>query len=218
MDVAAPEAAIAVQLGQLQLLVGLDEAAIVGPGPDPRACELPGDPEAVRQHVRFDDEGRYRPLSGLRNLRSNWHARFTTLESFGAAVDAVYPLGQCHAALHAEGRLAITTLDELFARQEGRYAVASDLSAGGRELAIGILCGSCVRVPLWNGAQVVSDGGIPCPEPCSLLLALCREAALWERERPPGVPSDSSAPLGAFETPGNPIRETYIRAMESRSG
>jgi hypothetical protein len=218
VDVAAPEGSIAVQLGQLQLLVGLDEAVIVGPGPDPRACELAGDPEAVRQHVRLDDEGRYRPLSGLRNLRSNWHARFTTLESFGAAVDAIYPLGQRHAALHAEGRLTVTTLDELFARQEGRYAVAADLSARGRELALGILCGSCVRVPLWTGAQVVSEGGIPCPEPCSLLLALCREAALWEREPPAITANDAQVPLGAFETPGNPIRETYIRAMESRSG
>ena len=40
---------------------------------------------------------------------------------------------------------------------------------------------------------------MPCPEPCSVLLALCREAAVWQQERPHPTrrsPSHTSRPQG----------------------
>jgi hypothetical protein len=209
-----PEDAVAASLGQLTLLIGLDEAVIAGPGPDPGARELPADVAAIRVHVRADDRGNYRPLSGLRNLPSNWHARFTSLEAFANAVDAVYPLAQRHAALLAEGSLVVVPLDAVFERQAGRYAVAARLSAAGRDRAVRMLCGACVRSPLWAGQPASEEGAIPCPEPCSVMLALCREAALWEQDRPAAAEPCAGVPFAAFDQPGNHLREAYLRSME----
>ena len=218
MDVSPPAGAISMQLGQLQLLIGLDELVMVGPGPDPGRTMLPPDADAIREYVRCDGEGRYRPLPGLRNLPENWHARFSSIEDFSAALDAVYPLAQRHTGLYEDGSLSITSMEELFARQEGRYAIARELSSRGRELARAILCGACVRVPLWAGPGCIENGAIPCPEPCSVMLSLCREAALWEQDRPGSAPASADIPFGAFEEPGNQVREAYLRAMEAQHG
>jgi hypothetical protein len=209
-----PAGAIAASMGELTLLIGLDETVIAGPGPDPGVTELLPHPEVVRVHNRFDSGGHYRPLSGLRNLPRDWHVRLPNLEAFSAALDAIYPLAQTHIAAHAGGTLEVVTLDEVFARQEGRYRVAAQLSEGGRALVRRALCASCVRVPFWAGERHLPEGGIPCPEPCSVVLSLCREAALWETERPESVPPDPSIPFAAFEEPGNPLREAFLRAME----
>jgi sirohydrochlorin cobaltochelatase len=199
-------------LGQLTLIVGLDEAVIAGPPRAGEAIDIPPDPDAIRDHVRFDEQGGYRPLSGLRNLPGGWQARFTSLETFSAAIDAVYPLAQRHAAQFEAGTLQVTSLDEVFARQTGRYRVAADLSARGREAARGLLCGACVRTPVWAVGGGVPPGGIPCPEPCSILLALCREAALWQSDPPCPSPADPDVPFANFEEPGNQLREAYLRA------
>ncbi len=214
MPLIEPLGAIEIPFGELALYIGIDEVVIAGPGFDPGACEVLGDASELREHVRFDDNGGYRPFSGLRNMPTNWHARFPTLEAFASALDAIYPLGQCHVSQHEAGDLKLTSLDELFQRQEGRYAVSANLSARGRALARQALCGVCVRVPLWAGEGTIADGAIPCPEPCSVMLSLCREAALWERERPAAASPDASLPFAAFDQPGNPLREAFLRALE----
>jgi hypothetical protein len=212
-----PEGAIAAAFGEVQLLIGLDEALIIGPGPEPERCEL-SSPAAIREKVRFDNDGRYRPLSGLRNLPHGWHARFTSLEAFSEGVDAVYPLAQRHAALHASGELAVISLDEVLGRQRGRYQVAKQISPAGRALVERALCSVCVREPVWNGTGHVSEGGIPCPEPCSVVLSLCREVAIWEQVSPARAEPDPSVPFAAFEEPGNQVREACLRVMEAQRG
>jgi sirohydrochlorin cobaltochelatase len=199
-------------LGELTLIVGLEQAVIAGPPRPGQTIEIPPDPDAIRDHVRHDENGRYRPLSGLRNLPGGWQARFSDLESFSAAVDAVYPLAQRHAALFEAGTLQTTSLGEVFARQTGRYRVAANLSPRGRELARALLCGACVRTPMWASESGLPSGGIPCPEPCSIMLALCREAALWESDPPSPAPPDPDVPFANFEEPGNQLREAYLRA------
>jgi len=217
MPLAEPEGAIVVPFGELSIAIGLNEIVVAGPGPDPGARKLPADVEVVREHVRFDDRGMYRPLSGLRNLPTNWHVRLPTLEAMAATLEAVYPLAQRDLAAHADGELEVTTLDDVFGRQVGRYRVAAGLSEHGRALVRRALCGSCVRVPFWAGERTLPDGGIPCAEPCSVVLSLCREAALWEAERPEGRPPDPAVPFAAFDVPGNPLREAFLRAMERPS-
>ena len=97
-------------------------------------------------------------------------------------------------------------------RQRGRYRVAGELDEDGRERAQRVLCGECVRTPVWAGEATVagSVSDIPCPEPCSVKIALCREAALLEREPPPASSPDATVAFADFAAEGNATREAYL--------
>ncbi|MCY3647838.1 MAG: DR2241 family protein [Chloroflexi bacterium] len=198
-------------LGEVAVAFRDGQVEFSGPRSGPDAGELTGTVEALREHVRFDDQGRYRPLSGARTLPGNWHVSLPeTLAE--AAIEAVYPQALLHQQQGEEGTLRVTTLDEVVVRQRGRYRIAAELDAEGRERARDALCGRCVRTPVW-AEQAASDEEIPCPEPCSVMIALCREAALWQRETPqPSSPYPEVA-FADFPTPGNEVREAYLARM-----
>lgn len=167
---------------------------------------------ALRAKVRVDDRGRYRPLSGARTLPAGWAASIGHGLTLEQAVEIVYPLALVHQTQWQAGTLRVVQLDDVLARQTGRYEVAAALSDDGRALSRELLCGACVRTPVWDGERP-GGGDIPCPEPCSVMVALCREAALWEQERPRAAPADPLAPFAAFEEPGNELREAYLSRM-----
>lgn len=216
-----PELDIWSQFGQLSVHIGEDEIRVYGPQTDPAtAVEVAPTPTALRKWLRFDDRGRYRPLASARSMRSGWVARFPTLDAFSRALAEIYPLAEEQIAAAAAGRLSIVSLAEVLERQSGRYENTAKLSDAGRAAASDALCRGCVRTPLWrDGAPVplvAPENPIPCPEPCSVLVALCREAALWEAEPPEPAPIDPSLPFAAFEEPGNEIREAYLHARRER--
>ena len=169
---------------------------------------LEGTIEALREHVRLDEHGRYRPLSGARTMPGNW--RISLPESLlEAAIEAIYPQALLHREQATGGMLRIVTFEEMVGRQRGRYRVAGELGEEGRERAREALCGRCVRIPVWAG-RMAGESEIPCPEPCSVMIALAREAALWRREPPPAADPDPTVPFADFSTPGNEVREAYL--------
>ena len=179
-----------------------------------RAVEL-GSIDALAEFVRTDDRGRYRPLSGARTMPGGWFYGARDGEDRKAAIEAVYPLATVHSRQFKQGTLRVASLDEVLSRQSGRYENTSKLTAAGRDRARRLVCGECVRTPVWDQEHVretdtVSPGLIPCPEPCSVLVAFCREAALWEAEPPAASEPDSAVPWAAFEEPGNELRERYL--------
>lgn len=176
---------------------------------------LPPDPQAIAEFTRHDARGRYRPLTGARSLPDSWEVVLGRLLTPEDVIDAVYPLASVHQRQNAEGSLEIVPLDAVLKRQSGRYEDTSSLSGAGRELAVETICGVCVRRPVWHGTAC-GDSEIPCPEPCSVIVAFCREAALWEQQWPPTAAPDSSLPFAAFEEPGNELRERYLSAMIDR--
>jgi hypothetical protein len=195
--------------GELTIVRDGGRTVLRGPGL-PRET-LPADEDALRRHTRVDATGRYRPLSGARTLPAGWEVETGPSLPLDVAVETVYPLALTHMRQFAGGDLRVVSLDEVLARQTGRYAEARRLPEEGRALAAGLLCGQCVRVPVWSGQACASEE-IPCPEPCSVLVSLCREAALWEDEPPGAATPDLTVSFAAFETPGNELREAYLAA------
>ncbi len=179
---------------------------------------LPSTVPAIRDRVRHDDRGSYRPLSGARGLPAGWHVRISEELPLDAAIEAVYPLATVHRAQFRDGTLRVVSLDEVLDRQSGRYEIASNLSSAGRDLVRSVLCDNvCVRVPVWAGSSPGIDD-IPCPEPCSVLVALAREAAIWETARPVATDPDPDVEFAEFDLPGNVLRETYLaRAREEQA-
>lgn len=190
----------------------------IGVPPDPPGTPLrilPSDADALAAFVRHDSQGAYRPLSGARTLPRGWEVILGRSLSLEAALEAIYPLSTVHQRQFEDGTLEVVPLQAVLERQTGRYEGAAALSDAGRELAISVLCGGCVRTPVWHG-DPCDESEIPCPEPCSVLVALCREAALWEAVRPALAPADPAVPFAAFEEPGNELRERYLSAMIER--
>lgn len=201
------------RIGQLTVRDEEDSATIQGPG-ERRAHTINYVPETLRELVRWDDDGRYRPLSGARTLPHGWRMRCAR-EQLDEAIEVVYPLAIVHRRQWDAGMLRVASLDDVLGRQTGRYAVAAGLDGGGRQAAREVLCRQCARTPVWGGERIESDA-IPCPEPCSVFVSLCREAALWQgagspepRDPEPGVA------YAAFDQEGNAIREAYLRARRN---
>lgn len=195
-------------LGEVAVAFRGGRVELSGPHPGPDAHELEGTVEALREHVRTDDHGRYRPLSGARTMPGNW--RVSLPENLAeAAMNAIYPQGLLHQQQAAQGTLSVVPLDEVVARQRGRYRIAGELDEEGQERARDALCGRCVRTPVWAEQAALGDA-IPCPEPCSVMIALCREAALWQREPPEPSSPDPEVAFADFPTPGNEVREAYL--------
>ena len=197
------------QLGELTVEFAGDEAIIHGPSTGGEEREVECEPTALVAWTRFDDLGRYRPLRGARTMRHDWRTRCSK-ERLEEALDAVYPLALHHITDWTNGNLRLVGLDEVLSRQSGRYELSSKLAQEARDAAAEVLCARCVKVPVWRGERPERDD-IPCPEPCSVLVSLCREAAIWEEGLPEPVEPESSVQFADFETAGNEIREAYLR-------
>ncbi len=195
-------------LGEVTVAFRGGRAELSGPPSGAAPSELNGAVEALRERVRFDERGRYRPLSGARTLPGGWRLSLPE-ERAEAAIEAVYPQALLHQEQAARGTLRVATFADVIARQRGRYRVAGELGEEGRERARAVLCGGCVRTPVWAGADAPAEA-IPCPEPCSVMVALCREAALWQGEPPEPVRPDPAVAFADFAAAGNEIREAYL--------
>jgi len=202
-------------LGELIVEFKGEEAIIHGPSTGAEEQVVECEPAALNAWTRFDDLGRYRPLRGARTMRHDWRTTCGRGQ-LDEALDAIYPLALHHISEWKNGRLRLVGLDDVLSRQSGRYETTARLNQEARQAA-GVLCGRCVKVPAWRGdAPEAKD--IPCPEPCSVLVALCREAAIWEHERPEPAEPDQAVQFADFETPGNEIREAYLRARIAATG
>ena len=203
-------------LGEVAVAFREGRVRLSGPCSGPDAVELEPTVEALREHVRLDDDGRYRPLSGARTMPGGWRVSLPG-NLTEAAMEAVYPQALLHQEQAAQGTLRLVPFEDVVARQRGRYRVAGALDAKGQERARDVLCGRCVRTPVWADATA-SEGAIPCPEPCSVMVALCREAALWQKEPPEPAESDASVAFADFPAPGNEIREAYRALTPAGAG
>ncbi len=194
--------------GELRVSFEDGDAIVEVPGEGtPR--ELEPDTDGLREWSRVDVHGRYRPLPGAYGLRRAWRTR-CAVEQLRDVLGAIYPLAPRHVAAASRGELRVVSAPEALGRQGGRYAPVRDLSPGRLDVARAELCGRCVKTPFWDeGGHELAEGVIPCPEPCSVFIALARELALLG-DPPEPQQLDPDVQFAAFEEAGNEIREACI--------
>lgn len=187
-----------------------------GPVTDDEPVAFDATPDELREFVQTDALGRYRPLPGAKTMRAGWEATIATPDLDHQAVyDALYPLAMAQRALGSTG-IRVVSLDEVLRRQSGGDAIASTLDDAGRRAAARVLCGQCVKVPLWDGALWPDGPDIVCPEPCPVLVSLCAAAARWQANPPGPTEPNPTVAFAAFDTPGNEIREAYLMRLGKR--
>ena len=176
------------------------------PAVDPERLE---DAAAVRGHLRYDDDGRYRPLTGARTLPTGWVATATDGRALVRIVEAAYPGSIPAWYRDRTDALEITHFDRTAARQSGRYAPLESMAVSVLEATVGPVCGGCVRDRRWGYAasdpvDATGSGHIPCEEACPVVLEAATAASAGPGEVSGSTPADpdgSAPPQAAVPRP-----------------
>ena len=202
-------------IGQLTLVHGGGRDVMLGPDSSLDSREAPVALEQFRQFIRHTEVGAYRPLSGSKDVRTGWRL---TLPDRGALVrylELVYPLALTHVLQAEAGTLEVTPVVATLCRQTGDYAKARTLPAAARAACGRVLCRGCIRTPLWlEGYDTGAERGlpsVPCPEACSVYIALAEEAAHWGPTPPHEEPEHRDIGWAEFHRDGNRVRNALIR-------
>lgn len=182
---------------------------------DPDALTSLSDLAAVRETVRFDDQGRYRPLAGARTLPTGWIAPDRSLDALADLLEVVYPASVVNWFRERTGRLDATSFSAAATRHSGRFSDLAAIPPSVRRATETACCGDCVRRPAWSEPDTQdSDDEIPCREPCSFLLAAVTAFDSIESSSASGCANDRPIPAGALDTPGNRYRRRFLEASD----
>lgn len=192
------------------------------------ALEQLEDSSAVRELVRFDERGRYRPLKSAPTLRNGWVVAALDPADLVRAVELFYPVSVHNWYRERRGNLDVTHWRAAAARQSGIYEVVSTLPDEAVPWLASACCvdEACLKRRAWDldGDTPLDvprgDGAFPCREPCSLAIAVAREVTLDEEAE--GDPGESVDPIdeermrrvreGDVVDPANPYRVRYRQA------
>jgi sirohydrochlorin cobaltochelatase len=175
-------------------------------------------PEEVREIVKNEAEGKYRPLKTAPNLRRGWCIQMKSVNDLRLALDFIYPaaLGTFLAGLR--GELAPVPFRETLGRQTGMYRITQLIRDDQADELISSSCGpGCLRRTLWElapgrpqpitepPALVWPTREVPllCLEVCNLVVAACRPIG---KSNLPVVskPSENPAQPSSTETSVSP--------------
>jgi hypothetical protein len=154
------------------------------------------DPLDARDVRRFDDRGRYRPLSTAPTLDTGWV--FSGLDGRAAVetVETFYPATVANWSLERAGDLDVSHWRETMERQTGIYGLIKTWDRGeGHEHVNRVAEACCVdsqclkrREWEYDDDETLDvdggDGDFPCREPCSVVVAAARQWTKLEGEQP----------------------------------
>jgi sirohydrochlorin cobaltochelatase len=135
----------------------------------------------IRELIRLDEAGNFRPLRAAPNLQRGWIYRARDEARLREALEYFYPAELANAALWREGQLAVAPWRETAERQTGRFRIVRELGEPEvREFVSGICERGCLKRRLWSPvAQEVTPAPneIPllCPEACNYFVGKARE-------------------------------------------
>ncbi len=126
----------------------------------------------LEEVVRWDGEGKYRPLRGEKNLAGGWFYGAKDREELREVLEVVYPGAVGNWEAEREGRLVQGDWKESAKRQMGRVQKLIENGEKSVQKAEEELCqGRCGKSPLWAGKKCRAEvGRIPlvCVEPCPI--------------------------------------------------
>ncbi len=150
-------------------------------GTNPATLRILPSPEDLRELIRLDLEGKFRPLRAAPNLRSGWLLHAPDLLSLQLALDYIYPAELGNWTLWQQGALPVTPWRETTERQSGRFRVVREADEAFVQETVAQVCQSgCLKRRLWPPApQTVeaAPGEIPlvCTEACNFFVGKARE-------------------------------------------
>lgn len=158
----------------------------------PADLEVHTDPYAVRDLVRTDPSGRYRPLKTAPTLRAGWTVVELDAADVVRTVDLIYPVSIHNWHREREGRLDVSHWRATADRQSGMYALVDGLAPEAVAWLAEACCvdSQCLKRREWDYDAdrpldvPAGDGAFPCREPCSLVIAAARQWTIQEREEP----------------------------------
>ena len=135
---------------------------------------------ALREIVKFDMKGNFRPLRAAPTLQSGWEMGGLDLAGLVEALDTIYPAAVANWALREAGRLEVTEYRETAERQTGRFAIVKTLTETQvGELVSDICAKGCLKKRLWSPLSEIQNppSEIPlwCPEACNFFIGKARE-------------------------------------------
>lgn len=198
------------QLGEVTVVRQSDGYEMLGPGATAASEENALSPEAFRQWVRHTEAGQYRPLSGSLGMRRNWRRRYADVETLVAELEMLYPLALAHLWQFRAGRLSVVPPEEVLKRH-GVRLVPGEVRA--LHAVQEVLCSRCVRCPMWDRDAALGVGQVPCPEPCSVWVSLCRRALHWARHPPAAEDASATVGFADFGVAGNSLRVEVCRRL-----
>ncbi len=157
---------------------------------NPASLRMLHSPEDLRELIRLDREGNFRPLRAAPNLRKGWFMRVLEWEGLQIALDYLYPAGLANWTLWRQGALPATPWRETAGRQSGRFRVVHEIDdAAIQELAATHCEHGCLKRRLWPPATQGIEAApheIPliCPEACNYLVGKAREKLKGTDEDP----------------------------------
>ena len=148
-------------------------------------------PRALLEWADTTAQGAFRPLKSAPTLRSGWRCIATNQDDLALALEGLYPgaLGDWWA--WQQGSATPTSFQDFMGRQAGIYRNIRNLPAADADSVTRACCstGSCLKTRLWpvlntadashppDSSTAPPRPGIPCWEPCALLMDMARTAA-----------------------------------------
>lgn len=185
------------------------------------------DPFVARTLAQTTNAGDHRPLKTSPNLRQGWALVNLDARALWIALDYLYPACALHWHAGRTGALRVTHWRETAGRQSGIYAPVKLLDDRAVRNTVRACCADavCLRRVAWeidgdtplalaDEGPVHGDAAVPCPEACSMFVALARTVLKIERTPRADVPG--LAPMAAAEV--EQVRAVIAAAAEGTLG
>lgn len=150
---------------------------------DPAGLRALHSPEELRELIRLDAKGHFRPLRAAPNLRRGWLHHASDLPGLLLALDYLYPAALANWALRRHDQLPTTPWPETAERQTGRFRIVRELNETGLHGLVTRHCQTgCLKRRLWPPAAPSTAAEPPaaeipllCPEACNFLVDQARK-------------------------------------------
>ena len=148
---------------------------------DPASLRILPSPEDLREMIRIDRAGNFRPLRASPNLRDGWLLHAPGLPSLQLALDYIYPTALANWMLWRHVALPTTPWPETTGRQTGRFNVVREIDEPAMLELVTLHCQpGCLKQRLWPTGSPplhapLDEIPLICPEACNFLIAQARE-------------------------------------------